>query len=233
MNGSGQQGGANTYVTSRTARAKLGLHAGTLRRWSDQGLISTVRTPGGKRLYNIHNFITQNISNGGTDTTSDLKDKEKQKICYCRVSSVGQKEDLERQVIYMQKEFPTHRIITDIGSGINFKRKGLCTILELACKQAISEVVVAFRDRLCRFAFELIERILLINGVKLLVLHKSMEASDQSELAEDVLAIINVFNCRVNGRRKYNKRSESKENQQTKEVRETSGQCMQEDPPLS
>jgi predicted site-specific integrase-resolvase len=109
----------------------------------------------------------------------------------------------------MQNQFPTHSIITDIGSGINFKRKGLRTILELAMSGAISEVVVAYRDRLCRFAFELVEWILQYHKVKLVVLNQTLEGetTDRSELAEDLLAIINVFNCRINGKRKYKKKA--------------------------
>ena len=110
----------------------------------------------------------------------------------------------------MQEKFPEHKIISNIGSGINFKRKGLRSILEMASKGLINEVVVAYRDRLCRFAFELVEWILHLNGVKLVVLNKEMESSKSNELAED-LAIINVFNCRVNGRRKYKSNTEDKE----------------------
>jgi predicted site-specific integrase-resolvase len=110
----------------------------------------------------------------------------------------------------MQQQFPDHCIITDVASGINFKRKGLRSILELAAKGMVSEVVVAYRDRLCRFAFDLLEWILCLHGVKLLVLNKSLESNclsggQSAELAEDLLAIINVFNCRVNGQRKYKK----------------------------
>mmetsp|Transcript_9767 Transcript_9767/g.29585 ORF Transcript_9767/g.29585 Transcript_9767/m.29585 type:complete len:144 (+) Transcript_9767:2038-2469(+) len=119
----------------------------------------------------------------------------------------------------MQERFPGHRIVTDIGSGINFKRKGLRTVLALASKGSIDEVVVAYRDKLCRFAFELVEWILQTHGVKLLVLNDSLESSssDQSELAEDLLAIINVFNCRVNGRRKYKKSEKNPEKKETSE----------------
>ncbi|NBO39784.1 IS607 family transposase [bacterium] len=136
--------------------------------------------------------------------------EEKESICYCRVSSHGQKEDLERQVSYMQERFPGYRIIRDIGSGINFKRRGLRTILELACKGYVSEVVVAYRDRLCRFAFELVEWLLSLHGVKLVVLNEDLEGSESGELAEDLLSIVHVFNCRIQGRRKYQGRKDAK-----------------------
>lgn len=196
----------STFLTPQKARERLGISDFSLRQWCDNGLITTIRMPGGKRLYNVEKFIKQQVPE---ETNKD----EKKRICYCRVSSIGQKDDLQRQVEFMQSKFPEHQIVTDIASGINFKRKGLRSILELACKGMLSEVVVAYRDRLCRFAFELIEWIFYINGVKLLVYNESLETvSDNSELVEDLLAIINVFNCRVNGRRKY-KNAKRKEEQ--------------------
>ena len=188
------------YVTTREAKKILGVNEDTLRKWADNGLFPSIKTPGGHRLYSISQFLNR---------TEEKNSKEN--ICYCRVSSQGQRDDLQRQIQYMQEKFPEHKIISDIGSGINFKRKGLRSILEMASKGLINEVVVAYRDRLCRFAFELVEWILHLNGVKLMVLNKEMESSKSNELAEDLLAIINVFNCRVNGRRKYKGNTENKE----------------------
>jgi predicted site-specific integrase-resolvase len=143
------------------------------------------------------------------------------------VSSNGQKEDLKRQVSKMQEEYPNHRIITDIGSGINFKRPGLRTILELTFARQLKEIVVSYRDRLCRFAFELLEWIFLQHGVKLVVLDSNMDSSTNSELADDLLAIVNVFNCRVNGRRKYKTKKESKD-RENKEDDNTNSECNEE-----
>jgi predicted site-specific integrase-resolvase len=190
------------FVTTKEAKKTIGVTDYTLRKWADAKLFPSIRTPTGQRLYNISKYVESNKSGFG----DDIETEEKKKIVYCRVSSVGQKDDLQRQVDYMQSKFPNHTCIKDIGSGINFKRKGLRTILELANKGMVSEVVVAYRDRLCRFAFELVQWFFQINGVKLVVLHEQMDSSKESELAEDLLSIINVFNCRINGKRKYNKR---------------------------
>jgi len=111
----------------------------------------------------------------------------------------------------MQEKFPNHRIIYDIGSGINFKRKGLRTILELAMSKQLKEVVVSYRDRVFQY-----------NGVKLMVLKANVEFSEKSELAEDLLAIINVFNCRVNGKRKYKKETKEIESSENKKEENTS-----------
>jgi len=210
------------FITTRETKKIFGVNEDTLRRWADNGKIEYIRTPGGKRLYNVEQYINSNTQHNNDDNTitysnnsEETYNKEIQNpnICYCRVSSRNQKEDLERQVKKMQEQFPGYQIITDIGSGINWKRKGLRSILDFANKRLIQKVVVAYRDRLCRFAFELIEWIFQQNQVELLVLNSSMESGQDTELAEDLLAIINVFNCRVNGRRKYKSKKQSKESE--------------------
>lgn len=228
------------YITLREAKKVLNVSEATLRRWADEGLCPSIRSPGGKRLFAVSEYISNNCTGTKNNKQHDQDKKEnKQSICYCRVSSQGQKDDLQRQVDHMLSRFPNHRIVTDIGSGINFKRKGLRSILELSAKGMVSEVVVAYRDRLCRFAFELLEWFFHLHGVRLVVLHESMDASSDSELAEDLLAIVNVFNCRVNGRRKYSgtggkgKESPGEKGQRVEKVQEASGQQVQEDSTVS
>ena len=176
------------YVPSRKACLELGVHANTLRRWADEGKIRYIRTAGGKRLYDCSS-IEQNSST-------------KKNYCYCRVSSSKQKDDLERQVQFMSERFPDHTILKDVGSGLNFKRKQLLFLLEECAMGRVSEVVVAYRDRLCRFGFELLEWFFSKNSVKLVVLEQQ-ELSPQQELVADLLSVITVFSCRVHGLRKY------------------------------
>jgi predicted site-specific integrase-resolvase len=102
----------------------------------------------------------------------------------------------------MQEQFPNAEIISDVGSGINFKRKGLKAILESAMCGDKCTVIVAHRDRLARFGFELIEFVLEQNGGRILVLDKSLH-SPQSELTNDLLAILTVFSCRMHWLRNY------------------------------
>jgi excisionase family DNA binding protein len=179
------------YLTSRKACQELGVHANTLRRWASQGKINYIKTDAGQRLYDVKHFV---------EKTSLLKN-----ICYCRVSSSKQKDDLERQVQYMKERYPEYETIKDIGSGINFKRKGFKTLLEYAEKGILKEAVVAHRDRLCRFGFDLIKWFIEKNGGKLVVLEE-ISLSPQEELVKDLLSIINIFSCRVNGLRKYSKK---------------------------
>jgi putative resolvase len=191
------------FVTPRVAKQILNVNENTLRRWADQGIIHSIRTPKGTRLYNVQQYVQQNET-GHKETTEN----EPVSVCYCRVSSSGQKDDLKRQISYMQEKYPEHTIIQDISSGLNFKRKGLRTILELAMSKKLKQVVVSYRDRLCRFGFELLEWIFSTNGVELVVLHPKLDASETSELTDDLLSIIHVFNCRLNGKRKYKKAKE-------------------------
>ena len=145
------------FVRTRKAIENLGVHPNTLRAWADSGKIQTIRTVGGHRLYDIESFIR--------------KQDNKRRICYCRVSSRKQKDDLERQVKFMRTRYPEYEIIEDIGSGINYKRKGLISLLESANSGDVGEVVVAHKDRLSRFGFELIRWIIEKHGGKLVVLN--------------------------------------------------------------
>ena len=184
------------YVCGAEIKKILGVSDGTLREWADRGKIKSFRTPGGQRRYEVSDLFK------GPSNVTTVVEKPKQGIVYARVSSGKQRDDLDRQVAFLRIKYPDHIVITDIASGINWKRKGLKTILELANKGDIYEVVVATRDRLCRFAFELVEHILSINSVRITVLDAT-EMSPEQELSDDLLSIVQIFCCRRNGRRRY------------------------------
>jgi putative resolvase len=192
------------YVSTKEARKILGVTTQTLINWSKTGKIGIVKSPSDTRLYSkqdIYNIVGSN-----------KVIKEKLKICYCRVSSRKQMDDLERQQDFFRSKYPNHHLVTDIGSGINWKRKGLQTVLEQSMSGTVSEVVVAHRDRLCRFAFELIEFILTKNNVKLIVLDDDTSKSKDSELSDDILSIIHIYSCRNMGRRRYSNQIKKTEN---------------------
>ena len=186
------------YVTTAEARAICKVTGDTLRRWDAQGKISTVRTDSGQRRY-----LKQDLYRTLAIPTPS---QEKRKVCYCRVSTRKQVEDLERQRDFFRLQYPQHEIITDIGSGLNWKRPGLKALLESSMHGDLSELVVAHRDRLCRFAFELIQIIMDYNNVKLLVLDTEAGESSSNELAEDVLSIIHVYSYREMGKRRYTRK---------------------------
>jgi len=124
------------------------------------------------------------------------------KICYCRVSTKKQAQDLNNQIEYCRRKFPRHEIITDIGSALNFNRKGIKTILDRIYKGTISEIVVTHRDRLCRFGSELFQYIFDKHRVKLMVLDQEVP-NELNEFANDIVSIITVFSARYYGKRKY------------------------------
>lgn len=191
----------NGWFKSKQACEILGVHSTTLRRWEKNGHIECKRTVGNQRLYNV--------------ITTYNKTSNKISYIYVRVSSSKQKDDLERQCKMLQNKFPSYTIIKDIGSGLNFKRRGLLKLLELSNKNLVETIVVASKDRLCRFAFELIEWQFKQNNVKLVVLDK-IDKSPEQEFTEDILAILQIFACRWNGKRKYS--IENKKNKITIDI---------------
>ena len=117
--------------------------------------------------------------------------------------------DLDSQIAYMRGLYPQAEIITDIASGLNYKRKGLKAILERSMSGNKLTIVVAHKDRIARFGVELIEWILQSGGSQLVVLNQSI-SDPQRELTEDLLAIIHIFSCRLYGQRRYTNNKMSK-----------------------
>ena len=192
------------YTNTHEACELLGVHPNTLRRWENEGKVKAIRTPGNQRLYDLNSLVKEEGS----------------KIIYARVSSNGQRTDLGNQIQYLRSRFPNHELIQDIGSGLNFKRKGFTTLLGRILLGEVSEVVVAHRDRLCRFGFELVEFISNQFGTNIVVLNET-SLSPQEELVRDIISIIHVFSSRIHGLRKYNKQIKedkdiSKEEQEIK-----------------
>jgi len=198
------------YLGGKEASKKLGVHQRTLYQWEEKGYIETIRTPGGKRLYNVDKYIeinNKNVNESKTDILDELDKKEgKLNIAYVRVSSIGQKDDLVRQKKEMTSKYPNHIVVEDIGSGINFNRRGIRKIIKLAISGKINEVVVAYKDRLTRFGYELIEDLIkeYSNG-KIIIVNDKEDIEPEEELAKDVLQIMNVLVAKMNGLRKYNK----------------------------
>jgi predicted site-specific integrase-resolvase len=127
------------------------------------------------------------------------------------VSTRGQGKDLERQIEYFKLQYPNHEIIKDYGSGINFKRKGFNSILDSAIKGDISEVVVTHKDRLCRFGFELVERIITQHSNGKIVVLNQQKTSPREELVGDLISIITVFSSRLYGLRSNSIKRQIKE----------------------
>lgn len=194
------------YVKRSVVLEKLGICYQTLYKMADRKEIETV-VVGKNTLYNLNKYLRD----------KNINKTNKVKICYCRVSSNKQKEDLNRQVEFMKSKFPTHIIIKDIGSGLNYKRKGLEEIMEKAINGEIEELVISYKDRLTRFGYEMIEWLIekYSNG-KIIIVNKSEEETPTEELTKDILSIMNVYVAKINGLRKYKSHIKEEINKNTK-----------------
>ena len=174
----------------------LNVTAQTLRNWDKTGkLIPNHKTVSGYRYYTenqIENLL-------GKNTKSNRKI-----IGYCRVSSNKQKDDLERQIEnvkqYMYGKGYSFEIISDIGSGINYNKKGLNKLIKEITENKIEKIVILYKDRLLRFGFEIIENLCKDKGTIIEIIDNT-EKTEEQELVEDLVQIITVFSCKLNGKR--------------------------------
>lgn len=174
-----------SYVNGKRAAEFLGVSQSQLRKLADCGKIESFRTKGGQRRYAVGSFVAAD---------------QRTTICYARVSSPKQRADLERQRQRLERAYPDAEVVAEIGSGLNFRRKGLASVLERAMRGERITLVVAERDRLARFGFALIDQIVRHSGGKIVVLGEP-DASPEHEMVRDVLAILHVYSCRVHGLR--------------------------------
>ena len=145
-----------SFLPLKKAVEKTGLHANTLRKYADNGTIPHYRGPNGDRYFDVSGLV-----GGGAAT-----------ICYARVSTFKQKSDLDRQAAFLAERYPGAEAVRDIGSGLNFKRKGLRSLLERAMRGERLTVIITYRDRLARFGFDLIEWTIQRSGGQVVVLHQ-------------------------------------------------------------
>jgi predicted site-specific integrase-resolvase len=201
----------NDYIGGKKASELLGVHPRTLYLWDKNGSIETIRTPGGKRLYNVKKFLDKNIPKEEVINNNEIKkdlDNSKLNICYVRVSTYGQKDDLERQKELMKSKYKDYEMIEDIGSGLNLNKRGIKKIIDLAIEGKINKLVIAHKDRLVRFGYELIEDLIkkYSNGtIEIMDEIKENIKSPEEELVNDVLQIMNVYVAKMNGLRRYKK----------------------------
>ena len=187
------------YYSSKTVTQMLGVSAQTLRNWDKEGKLkpSYVKS-NGYRYYSEDSILSY---------TQERKTKKNLNVVgYARVSSKKQIDDLERQVEnikqYMTRKYESYDIITDVGSGINYNKKGLLSLIEKINKKEIDVIVVLYKDRLLRFGFELIEYFAKLNIGKIEIIDNTMDKTQDQELVEDLFLIITVFSCKLQGKRK-------------------------------
>ena len=186
------------YYSSKKVTEILGVTAQTLRNWDKEGKLkpSYVKS-NGYRYYSEDSILSY---------TQERKTKKNLNvIAYARVSSKKKSNDLERQVnnlkTYLDSKYTDYEIITDIGPDINYTKPGLKKLIEKINRKEVDLIVVLYKDRLLRFGFELVEYFAELNNVKIEVLDKIDKNQDQ-ELVEDLVQIITVFSCKIQGKRK-------------------------------
>lgn len=174
----------------------LGVSISTLRRWEQTGKLVPSRTEYNHRRYDLDQLV------GAPQT---MPDDQRLTIAYARVSSHDQKADLERQSKVLELFCASHgwdfQIITDLGSGINYHKKGLKRLLDLIVAGKVGRLVITHKDRLLRFGAELVFSICEIKGVEIIIINKGEDATFEEDLAKDVLEIITVFSARLYGAR--------------------------------
>ena len=186
------------YYSAKTVTQLLGVTAQTLRNWDKEGKLKpTYVKSNGYRYYSEDAILAY---------TQERKTKKNLNVIgYARVSNKKQSDDLERQVNnikeYLTNNYETFDIITDIGSGIDYNKPGLLKLIEKINKKEVDLIVVLYKDRLLRFGFELVKYFAELNNVKIEVLDKIDKNQDQ-ELVEDLVQIITVFSCKIQGKRK-------------------------------
>ena len=186
------------YYSSKSVTKILGVTAQTLRNWDKEDKLKPAYIKSnGYRYYSEDSILSY--------TQERKTKKDLNVIGYARVSSKKQTDDLERQVnnlkLYLDSKYNSYDIITDIGSGINYSKKGLQLLIDKINKKEVDIIVVLYKDRLLRFGFELIEYFARINNVKIEVLDKVNKTQDE-ELVDDLIQIITVFSCKIQGKRK-------------------------------
>ena len=128
----------------------------------------------------------------------------KKTIGYCRVSSNKQKDDLERQIenvkTYMYAKGYSFEIISDIGSGINYNKKGLNQLIDMITNSEVEKIVILYKDRLIRFGYELIENLCNKYGTTIEIIDNT-EKTEEQELVEDLIQIVTVFSCRLQSKK--------------------------------
>ncbi len=184
------------YIKIGQAAKLLGVTPQTVRRWEREGQLSPDRvSDGGTRYYDVKHLL------GLRELETALT------VAYAQVSSHEQKDELKRQAekleMYCARKGWRYELIQDLGSGMNYRKKGLKRLLEMILNRQVSRVVLTHKDRLLRFGAELVFALCEARNVEVVVLNQGEESSFEEELVQDVLEIITVFSARMYGSRSH------------------------------
>lgn len=182
---------------------RIGKSTTTLRRWDREGRFLAKRTPAGHRFYDESDVLK----------ALGIEPYSRKTVVYCRVSSRGQMNDLKSQEEAMRQfclggGIAVDEWVSEVGGGMNFKRKKFLAIMSEVGSGRISKLIVAHKDRLARFGFDYFEFFANQNNCEIMVANQE-QLSPQQEMVEDLIAIVHTFSCRLYGLRKYKSLIES------------------------
>ncbi|BBM88043.1 IS607 family transposase [Candidatus Uabimicrobium amorphum] len=200
-------------ISIKKAAKELGVSAKTLRRWEEKGKISSERTKGGHRRYDIRELRKAKML--GVQSVEEVT------LAYARVSSHDQKQDLVRQAklleSYCSSQGWKYEVLKDMGSGLNYRKRGLKTLIKKICQGEINRLVLTHKDRLLRFGSEIVFSLCEQFAVEVVIINSSEEVTFEEELVTDVLEIITVFSARLYGARSHKNRKVMKQLRQVAE----------------
>lgn len=191
-------GDLNKIVSIGDAARILGVTRESMRKWESTGEILPFRkTAGGTRYYRVGDLLPE----GRASVLPDVS------VCYARVSSRDQSKDLDRQQEVLESFCAARgwktKTIRDIGSGLNYNKKGLTEIIKMIMNKEMTRVVITHKDRILRFGAEIIFGICEHQGIEVVVIHESEPVSFEEELAKDILQIITLFSSKLYGKRSH------------------------------
>ncbi len=192
-------------VSIGDAAALLGVSTKTLRRWADSGKIKSERSPTGQRRFFLADI--KRITPRELDRLDD-----RITINYARVCSHEQKQDLVRQAQILEAFSSVngwqYETIQDLGSGLNYQKKGLQKLLKRIMQGDVARLVITHKDRLLRFGAELVFAVCEEFETEVVIINKtSEEVTFEQELVQDMIELITVFSARLYGSRsKKNKK---------------------------
>ena len=189
------------YISVGQAAEVIGVSISTLRRWEDEESFKPdFRTKGGHRRYDLsrieQDFLNKNKSND-----------QRKVVAYARVSSHDQKADLTRQEQKLEKVCIENKynfeVISDLGSGINYNKKGLNKLINMICNRQVSKLILTHKDRLLRFGSPLLFKLCKFFGTKIGILDTQISDNFEQNLVADVIEVMTVFTARMHGKRSH------------------------------
>jgi len=179
-------------IVLKDAKSLLGVTTKTIQKWDKEGKIKIIRTIGGRRRVPLSEI----------ERLQGIRSHNLQIIGYARVSSATQKDDLQTQVQLLNQRGITH-ILTDIGSGLNEKRRSYRKLIQLILTHQLQKIVVTYPDRLTRFGFTTFQQFCASYGTQVEVLNDTLYKSPQEELVQDLITIIAHFSGKLYGLRSH------------------------------